>query len=111
MLWPGGLLLSASVSLALACSDDGPPTDQSQPGIGVWDPRAPLLSARQEMPSALVNGRIYTPGGFDAQGATVATLEIYDVAADRWQRMQAARAAQAHARDVMRGDLALPRPL
>ena len=74
MVWLGGLLLSASLSLALACGGDGPPTDQSQPGVGVWDSRAPLPTARQEMPSALVDGRIYTPGGYDAQGGTVATL-------------------------------------
>ena len=83
MAW-SALVFSACVTLAVACSDDNSPTDQSQPGIGVWDTRAPLPTARQEMPSALLGGRIYTPGGFDAQGATVATLEIYDVAADVW---------------------------
>ena len=84
MSWSGTLVYSVSLSLALACGGDNPPTDQSQPGVGVWDARAPLLTARQEMPSALVDGRIYTPGGYDAQRATVATVEIYDVAADKW---------------------------
>jgi len=68
-----------ALSLAVACGDDdGPSTDQSQPGVGSWDARAPLLTARQEMPSVLIDGRIYTAGGYDAQRATVATLEIYD---------------------------------
>src|SRR5262245_48773356 len=83
-MWSGALFGSVCLSLVIACSDDSPPTDQSQPGVGVWDTRAPLLTARQEMPSALLGGRIYTPGGYDAQGATVATLEIYDIAADAW---------------------------
>lgn len=71
--------------LVTACGgDDGLPSNGSQPDLGQWDTRASLATARQEMPSALIGGRIYTPGGYDAQGATVAVLEIYDVAADRW---------------------------
>src|SRR6476620_4955654 len=85
MAW-SAVVFSACVALAVACGDDNSPTDQSQPGSGLWDTRAPLPTARQEMPSALLGGRIYTPGGYDAQGATVATLEIYDVAADVWTK-------------------------
>jgi hypothetical protein len=36
------------------------------------------------MPSALIGGSVYTPGGFDAQGRASAVMEVYDVAADRW---------------------------
>jgi len=61
-----------------------PSSGTSAPGDGVWAAKAPLPTARQEMPSALVAGRIYTPGGYDAKGQTVAVLEVYDVAADRW---------------------------
>ena len=78
-------LFGALVISAVACgSDDGPPSTGSVPGTGLWDTRAPLGTPRQEMPSAMIDGRIYTPGGYDAQGATVAVLEIYDVAVDRW---------------------------
>ncbi|MGH7358371.1 MAG: Kelch repeat-containing protein, partial [Candidatus Rokuibacteriota bacterium] len=43
-----------------------------------------MPTARQEMPSALVSGRIYTPGGLDASRNASAVLEVYDVAANRW---------------------------
>jgi N-acetylneuraminic acid mutarotase len=36
------------------------------------------------MPSALLDGRIYTPGGLDAQGAASALVEVYDPSANRW---------------------------
>ena len=84
MIWPVVIACSAGLSFAVGCSDDNSPVDQQQSGVGVWDTRAPLPTARQEMPSALLGGRIYTPGGYDAQGATVATLEIYDPAANVW---------------------------
>ena len=56
MAW-SAVVFSACVTLAVACSDDNSPTDQLKPGIGVWDTRAPLPTARQEMPSALLGGR------------------------------------------------------
>src|SRR5687768_18517084 len=81
MRLPSRSIALALVVAALACGDDdGPPSNGSVPGTGSWDVRASLGSARQEMPSALVDGRIYTPGGYDSQGGTVGTLEIYDVA-------------------------------
>ena len=80
----GNVVAGAAITLVVSCGDDAPAPNASQPGAGKWDTRASLLTARQEMPSALVGGRIYTPGGYDAQGGTVATLEVYDVAADRW---------------------------
>src|SRR5262245_35816551 len=84
-LTPISALAVALAGSAVACGgDDGPPSNGSVLGTGRWDVRAPLGTARQEMPSALIGGRIYTPGGFDAQGGTVAILEIYDVASDRW---------------------------
>ena len=51
---------------------------------GLWAAIAPLPTARQEMPSVLLNSRIYTPGGYDAQGATTAVLEVFDLGARSW---------------------------
>src|SRR6185312_7119246 len=73
-----------AIALAASCGGENGAPNGSQPGLGTWDARASLPTARQEMPSALIGGRIYTPGGYDRQGATIAVLEIYDVAADRW---------------------------
>src|SRR5262245_32271159 len=81
----GRACFAVMIAVATACrgANNGPPNG-SQPRAGTWDTRAALPTARQEMPSALINGHIYTPGGYDRQGATVAVLEIYDVATDRW---------------------------
>ena len=49
-----------------------------------WFTAAPLSTRRQEMPSVLLDGKIYTIGGIDNTGQTVATTEIYNPAANSW---------------------------
>ena len=73
--------LTAVLTPILACSNG--PADAGGMFAGVWSTRASLPTARQEMPSAHVAGRIYTPGGYDSAGQTSAVLEVYDVASDR----------------------------
>jgi N-acetylneuraminic acid mutarotase len=43
-----------------------------------------MLTSRQEMPSALLNGRVYTPGGMNPQGDASAVMEVYDPASNAW---------------------------
>src|SRR5262245_41226644 len=85
-LGPATLAIVSSVLLGTTCGNgaNGPSPGGSTPTTGSWVAKAALPTARQEMPSALINGRIYTPGGYDAGGQTVAVLEVYDLAADRW---------------------------
>src|SRR5687767_6540831 len=68
-------------------SGDAPAASQdTNPAVrGTWRSRSPLPTARQEMPSAFLGGRIYTPGGMDSQGNALATMEIYDPVTDVWE--------------------------
>ena len=53
-------------------NDPGPAASSA----GQWSSRAALPTARQEMPSAIVANRIYTPGGFNSAGQASTVLEI-----------------------------------
>jgi hypothetical protein len=75
------LLATLFIAPAARCGRDT--VNGSFQGPGEWTARAPLPTARQEMPSVHLAGRIYTAGGFDADRAASAVLEIYDVAQDR----------------------------
>ncbi|HSL72702.1 MAG TPA: hypothetical protein VK864_20795, partial [Longimicrobiales bacterium] len=56
-----------------ACSTNGEPVAIDP--VGDWSVKSPLPTPRQEMPSALIANRIYTPGGYDAGRAASAVLE------------------------------------
>jgi N-acetylneuraminic acid mutarotase len=51
---------------------------------GVWFTRKPLPTARQEMPHAVLNGKIYVPGGFAGGGLATSIVEVFDPAANAW---------------------------
>ena len=60
----------------------------------IWIPRAPMLTARSEMPAVELNGLIYVPGGFGpvrgglANGkGPVDTLDVYDPVTDQWRTL------------------------
>lgn len=50
-----------------------------------WVTRAPMQEARQEVSVAALSGEVYVAGGFRQDGSTVATVEVYEIAADRWR--------------------------
>ncbi len=52
---------------------------------GTWSTRAPLPTARQEMPLAVLQGKIHVPGGFELGGFASRRIEVYDIASDSWQ--------------------------
>ncbi len=70
--------------LLAACGGSDDLTTGELDLTGSWATRAPLPAPRQEMPSAEISGRIYTPGGLDAQGAASSALTIYDVLGNGW---------------------------
>jgi uncharacterized protein (TIGR03437 family) len=51
-----------------------------------WGVRAPLLEANSEMSVAELDGKIYVLGGYPASRVTVATVQVYDAAANTWTR-------------------------
>ena len=52
---------------------------------GEWGQRAGLLVANSEFALAEANGRIYVMGGYPASRVTSRTVQVYDIASDRWQ--------------------------
>jgi N-acetylneuraminic acid mutarotase len=52
--------------------------------ISRWSTRSNLLEANSEMSVAELNGRIYVLGGYPASRITVRTVQVYDVAQNRW---------------------------
>ena len=56
----GGLV----ISLLLAVASDG------QTGGGTWQTLAPMPAARQELASAVLNGKIYVIAGYDEDGTS-----------------------------------------
>ncbi|MBN1139779.1 MAG: hypothetical protein JXM73_24620 [Anaerolineae bacterium] len=51
---------------------------------GSWTDLAPLPEVLDAPRGALVDGKIYVPGGWDCDGEPVAELYIYDIAAGTW---------------------------
>ncbi|MGH7495551.1 MAG: Kelch repeat-containing protein [bacterium] len=66
------------------------------PPRGRWFTRGPLPTARQEMPLALLDGKIYVPGGFARNGNGVALVEVFEPAANRWSTIADLPAALNH---------------
>jgi hypothetical protein len=52
---------------------------------GEWGTRAGLLVANSEFALAESNGKIYVMGGYPASRLTSRTVQIYDIASDRWE--------------------------
>ena len=51
---------------------------------GIWQTLAPMPTARQELATAALNGKIYAIGGFDSSGAPTNIVEVYDPATNTW---------------------------
>jgi N-acetylneuraminic acid mutarotase len=85
--------------LAGACSQDQP--DQLAPDLSApiasadagaaarnpgdtWIPKASMLTARRNLAAAVLRGELYTLGGEDGSGSTLAAVEAYSPRTDRW---------------------------
>jgi N-acetylneuraminic acid mutarotase len=55
-----------------------------QAGYGAWRPLASMPSARQEVSTAVFNGRVYVIAGFTSTGASTNTVEAYDPESNTW---------------------------
>ena len=92
-----GRLRTAAVAATLllaACTyfqDPAPseaPLEPVTPAAGdpAWRRLAPVPTARTEVAAAAVGDRIWVLGGYAHDGATLATVEVYDTGADTWAR-------------------------
>src|SRR5262245_60233236 len=69
-----------------ACAGDSAPPPARAQAMGEWAACPPLLEARAEIKAAVLDGRIYTGGGFDASGTDLSSFEMYDPAVGAWQQ-------------------------
>lgn len=51
---------------------------------GEWTTLAAMPSQRQEISSAVLDGKIYVIAGFNSSGASLTTVEVYDPATNTW---------------------------
>lgn len=63
---------------------------------GVWQTLAPMPAMRQELATAVLNGKIFVIGGYDVDGNSTATVEIYDPNNDTWASAQPIPVAVNH---------------
>jgi N-acetylneuraminic acid mutarotase len=53
-------------------------------GGGTWQTLAPMPTARQELATAVLNGKVYAIGGYDSSGTPTNIVEVYDPITDTW---------------------------
>src|SRR5437870_9109288 len=51
---------------------------------GIWRELARMPSMRQELSTAVLDGKIFVIAGFDSGGLSTNTVEIYDPQTDTW---------------------------
>ncbi len=55
-----------------------------------------MPTARQELATAVLNGKIYVIGGYDSEGRSTSIVEVYNPATDRWTTAQPVPVAVNH---------------
>ncbi len=98
------IILLAALSLVSACNGgaqeslttptrDAPDLPEPSPSamvpaaaVGMWTEGAPMPTARSEVTSAVLDGKIYVIGGFQVSGSNTSAVEAYDPATDSWEQ-------------------------
>src|SRR4029453_11501676 len=71
-----GLALSVSLAPVVALAGTN----------GAWVSLAPMPLARQEISSAVLDGKIYVIAGFTSSGTSTSDVQVYDPVTDTWSR-------------------------
>lgn len=75
----------AVVIITLACSEEKSTNPDTEPPVSSsWIKRASLPTPRQEVPHALLNGKIYVPGGLDLFGLGSVIVEVFEPTTNSW---------------------------
>jgi len=90
--------LAMAALLTAGCGDPGeparpspsptsasPPTSTPVPAGLAWRQLTPAPTERTEVTAAAVGSDVYLVGGYQRDGATVPTVEVYDTRRDRWR--------------------------
>jgi non-specific serine/threonine protein kinase len=86
--WPrsvAAVLVAAALALA-GCTAQRASRPAPGPGKLAWRLLADAPTGRTEVAAAADGGYVWVAGGFGRDGATLATVERYDLARDRWER-------------------------
>ena len=80
--WKLGLVtmacaLAVSVASVVHAADPKP--------VSEWGKRGELVEPNSEMAVAYLDGKIYVVGGYPSTRESVDTVQVYDVAADKWE--------------------------
>jgi len=67
-----------------------------QTGGGIWQDLAQMPTARQELATAVLNGKIYVIGGYDKEGNSTDTVEVYNPSTNTWASAHPIPTAQNH---------------
>jgi N-acetylneuraminic acid mutarotase len=70
---------------ALPPSPPPPPPPPAAVDGGEWGTRAGLIQPNSEMAFAELNGKLYLLGGYPPTRQTVRSVQVYDIASDRWE--------------------------
>ena len=63
---------------------------------GTWELGAPMPVARQELATGVLDGNVYVIGGYDENGNSTATVQVYDPITDTWTSAQSLPFAVNH---------------
>ena len=73
---------------------------------GAWQLGLPMPALRQELATEVLDGKVYVIGGYDENGDSTATVQVYDPIADTWTSAQSLPYAVNHnSAAVARGEL------
>lgn len=76
-------LLATSFGLGIAMAGVAS-AQTSTPTPGAWGQKAPLIEANSEFTLTSTGGKIYVLGGYPQGRVSVKTVQIYDIANDKW---------------------------
>ena len=81
-------LLIAACGGSSAEPSEGPQPSKPEPTLidgGEWGTRTGLIEPNSELALTESNGKLYLLGGYPSSRLTVRTVQVYDIASDRWE--------------------------
>ena len=77
--------LAPAVLCAVAVLAGSPALAADAKPVSEWGKRGDLVEPNSEMAVAYLDGKIYVVGGYPSTRVSVDTVQVYDVATDKWE--------------------------